>query len=306
MGGRCLLFLCAGFVALTCRADDAPEALTLTHAWSIEGPGRFDASGLMVRDGALFAVSDRHGSTIFKLELEDDRARAVPFVTFTGPDPYPSVGYMDLEGLAAAPDGGFYLAPEWGFAVCHVPPGGGVATWVTPDVRAAGSEVGLFATRNGYVEGLAMLGENHFLLAAERQPRGLVEVCGTGAAGKIRAQNLDASRYPVPPGRTTDFADLAIWRGRVFALARNQGLVVELLRGGEDGGGWSEGRAWSYAAAENAPEHAYVTMTYGQGEGLAILDDTIYVLLDSNNLDRARQPGDRRGWLFAFTNIIAR
>jgi hypothetical protein len=40
-------------------------------------------------------------------------------------------------------------------------------------------------------------------------------------------------------------------------------------------------------------------MTFGQGEGLAIDDERVYVLLDNNYLEREGHPGDRRGWLGA-------
>ena len=300
-----LLGFLSGAAAAATAADVAPE-LELTEVWSVEGPGRFDASGITVRDGVFYVVTDRHGDTVFRLALEGGVARAEPYLTFDGPKPYPWIGYTDLEGIVAAPDGGFFLAPEWGFAVCHVSGRAGRATahWVTPDLKAAGAAVGLFATKDAFVEGIAYLGEGHFLIACERGPRGLIEIRGGLEPARVDAQRLERTRYALPAGRTLDFSDLAVWRGRVFVLARNQHLVVELIRG-EDGA-WCEGDAWSYAAAENAPEHRFTDMTYGQAEGLTIADDTIYVLIDNNNLERQGRPGDRRAWLFAFRNAIPR
>jgi len=305
-------FVCAilatGLGAATVLAD-APEVapeLELTQKWSVEGPGRFDASGIARRDGEYFVVTDRHHDTVFRLTMAGDVAKAAPAFTFGGPDPYPAIGYMDMEAIVAAPDGGFFLAPEWGFAVCHVPAGPDrtTARWVTSDFRAAGEAAGLFATKDAYVEGLACLGDGHFLIACERSPRGLIEVRGGLEATRVDAQRMDASRFAVPAGRTLDWTDLAVWRGRVFALARNQHLVVELQR--DETGAWGERAAWSFAATENAPEHRFTEMTYGQAEGLAIEDDRILVLLDNNNLERVAQPGDRRTWLFAFRNVIPR
>lgn len=291
-----------GLAVLRAVAGEVAPELELKQAWSVEGPGRFDASGICARDGQLFVVTDRHADTIFTLRLAGDVARAEPFLTFAGPEPYPWIGYMDLEGIVAAPDGGFYLAPEWGFAVCHVPAGGGAARWVTPDLKAAGAAVGLFATKDAYVEGLAVLGDGHFLIACERIPRGLIEVHGGRDATRVDAQRMEESRFALPPGRTLDWSDLTVWRGRVFALARNQHLVVELVRTAD--GAWAEGRAWSFAATENSAPHRFTDMTYGQAEGLTITDDTIYVLIDSNNLEREDRPGDRRTWLFAFGNPL--
>jgi Esterase-like activity of phytase len=290
-------------IAISAVHAAAPE-LELVHAWSVEGPGRFDASGLAIRDGRFFVVTDRHQDTIFELEFEGDIARAKTVVTFTPPQPLPEVGYLDNEGLALAEDGGFYVASEWGFAIYHVPPAGGAAEWVTPNVRAAGATVGLFATKDAFVEGVAVLGEGWFLLAAERQPRGLVEVMGGNPPIRVCAQEMDASNYPAPPGRSLDFADLCVWHDRVFALARNQHLVVGLRR--DTDGSWAEDEAWSYAKTENGAPHRFVDMTYGQGEGLAVDDQFIYVILDNNALAREDHPDDRRTWLFAFRNVIRR
>ncbi|HEX7123882.1 MAG TPA: hypothetical protein VF178_16005, partial [Gemmatimonadaceae bacterium] len=250
----------------------------------------------------FFVVSDRHDDTIFRLEFEDDRACAVVAVRFTGPEPYPERGFLDLEGVTPAPDGGFFVVAEWGFAVAHVPWSGGRATWVTPDVRALGATVGLFATRDAHLEGLAVLGGAEFLLAAERQPRGLITVHRGERPTLVAAQRLDETKYPLPAGRRPDFADLCVWRGRVFALARNQHLVVELER--NSAGAWSEGAAWSYAATENAAPHRFADMTFGLGEGLAIDDRFIYVLLDNNAMSRAHDAQDRRTWLFAFEHSL--
>jgi hypothetical protein len=289
---------------MSCPAFGAaePAELELVHAWSVEGPGRFDASGLAVRDGRFFVVTDRHQDTIFELEFDHGVARAKPAVTFTLPQPLPDVGYLDNEGLAVAGDGGFYVASEWGFAIYHVPAAGGTAQWVTPNLRAVGESVGLFATKDAFVEGVAVLGESWFLVAAERQPRGLIEVMGGNSPVRVSAQAMDASNHPVPGSRKFDFGDLCVWRGRVFALARNQHLVVELRRDAH--GAWFEGAAWSYAQTENGVPHRYTDMTFGIGEGLVIEDERIYVLLDNNAVVREGHADDRRPWLFAFRNTI--
>lgn len=301
------VWICLGLLSVAwaapCCGETAPE-LKLTRAWSVEGPGRFDASGITVRDGVFYVVTDRHGDSIFTLALDGEVARAKAVRTFSGPSPFPWIGYMDLEGIVAAPDGGYYLAPEWGFAICHVPADGGPARWVTPNLKGAGEAVGLFATKDAFVEGLAVLGDGHFLLACERAPRGLIEVYGGLEATRVCAQRMEESRYPVAAGRGLDWSDLAVWRGRVFGLARNQHLVVELERSAE--GVWREKAAWSYAAAENGAPHRFTDMRYGQAEGLAIVDDAIYVMIDNNDLEREGRPGDRRTWLFAFRNGIPR
>lgn len=302
MFSRCILVACVTLASIGAAAADEPPALEHLQTWDVAGPGRFDASGLLLHDGKFLVVSDRHNETIFALAFEGATARAEPFITFSGPEPYPPNRHLDIEGIAPAPEGGFYLVSEWGFAPFLVPSAGGAARWVSPDLRATGGSVGLFATRDASLEGVTALPGGGLLLACERGPRGLIEVAGAGRPQRITVQNMDTSRYPAPGDRGVDWSDLTVWRDRVFGLARNQHLVVELHRARD--GSWEEGAAWSFAAVENAPAHRFADMSFGQAEGLAIDDDRIYVLIDSNNQERVAQPGDKRTWLFAFRNPL--
>ena len=164
-----LLLVCA-FAVLAC-ADPVP--LELLRVLPVEGPRRFEPSGLTLRDGALYTVADKHNNTIFRLELGEEQAKAVPYLQFTAPSP-PERALLDLEGIAAGEDGSFYLVSENFFRVLRVPKGGGPASWATPNLEAVGVEVGLFRSRNANLEGLALLAPGLFITCAERQPRGLV------------------------------------------------------------------------------------------------------------------------------------
>jgi hypothetical protein len=295
----------AGAMVAGAAIADVVE-LERAGAWSVEGPDNLQPSGLALRDGILFSVSDKHSDTIFRVEMAGGTARYVPAVSFTGPEPLPRNGWLDLEALVALPDGGFILASEEGVRLLHVPAGGGPASWITPDLRPAGEPAGLLVHHNARNEGLALLGEDRFLVAAEREPRGLLEIVGRGQPVGVCAQELAASRFPIDPGRRPDFADLFLWRGRVFALARNQHLVVELVREAATGL-WREGDgAWSYASTENSAEFGYGRTEFGLGEGLAIDDELIYIVVDNGTEARAARPNDRRPWLWAFRNAIVR
>src|ERR1041384_6789800 len=110
---------------------------------------------------------------------------------------------------------------------------------------------------------------------------------------------MPASRCPPIPGRDADFADLTVWRARVFALARNAHVVMHLEPGPA---GWTEGGAWSYALTENAPRFAYRDRAFGVAEGLAIDDEHVFIVCYNNRDERDTQPGDRRPLLFVFRN----
>jgi hypothetical protein len=306
-GLRARLVACLAGAGLTVAAGAATAVdLERVNAWSVEGPDNLQLSGLALRDGVLFTVSDKHSDTVFRVEMSGQTARCVPAVSFTGPDPLPLHGWLDLEAIVPASDGGFILASEEAVRLLRVPAGGGVATWITPDLRPEGQVVGLFARHNAHNEGLVLLGEDWFLVAAEREPRGLVEIVGRGLPVRVCAQEMNSSKFPVDAGRKVDFADLFRWRGRVFALARNQHLVVELVRKVADGS-WREGdTAWSYAATENSPAFGYGGTPFGLAEGLAIDDELIYIVVDNGGEARAGRPDDRRPWLWGFRNVLGR
>jgi hypothetical protein len=280
----------------------SPPELPLEQAWPIDGPGRFQPSGLLLREGVLWTVCDKDGSAIFRLQFLDESVQAMRGLEIRLPAASGRERWLDLEGIGAAPDGGFFLVSEELVRIVHVS-GGGEARILPFEIDALGRSVGLFAQHNATLEGLALLDDGAIVLAAERQPRGLVELSGE-PPHRISALRMDGSDYPVAPGRSPDFADLCVWRGRLFALVRNQHLVVELIR--HPDGSWREGEAWSYASTENSPEFRYHDDTYGLAEGLAISDDRIYIVMDNNDDTLARDATDARPRLFAFTNVISR
>lgn len=292
-------------LAATCSGvskSAMPECeLELEKAWPVEGPGRFQPSGLVLHEGSLWTVSDKHGAAVFALAPDGQVARATEVLS-DEIDP-PLDGWFDAEGITIADDGSIYLASEEQIRVYRRKPNDPAWTLASPALGPVGRAVGLFAKHNAALEGIAAVGGDTLVLAAEREPRGLIELTGFDKPSRMLIQKMNTSKYEVPAGRVCDFGDLTVWHRRLFALARNQHLVLELVRDAD--GKWTEGLAWSYAATENAPEYAYRGHEYGLGEGLAIDDDRIYIVLDSNDDVRANDPSDARPQLFIFKNAIA-
>ena len=52
-----------------------------------------------------------------------------------------------------------------------------------------------------------------------------------------------------------------------------------------------------YRDVEEGPEYVYQETRFGKGEGLAISEQGIFVVLDNNGVARAADPADRRGLL---------
>jgi hypothetical protein len=263
------------------------DELVLERALPVSGPGDFQPSGLVFRDGRLYTVSDKSSSALYEIEVTGDAATARAAIPVRPPEG--TREDLDLEGLTV--DGaGFLVVSEAQNRVLAVPADGGPAHWLGTDVAGPARAVGLLAKPNAGFEGIAKLGDR-LVLAAEREPRGLV----IAAAGHVDAWQMDRTRVSLPAGRHPDFADLATEGGRLYALVRNGDAVAELL---PSGARFVEGHGWSYAAV--AARHRYVGEHFGLGEGLAIQGEHLYLIFDNNGAERAEAPGDRRPMLFVF------
>lgn len=256
-------------------APEIPE-LELIGAWLVDAPGPLEPSGLTQVDGRLYTVADKVNNRIYEVVRESGSVRLVPAIRFTPPDRRT----MDWEGITSDPGGAFYLISEERGRLLRVT-SDGTATWATPDLRQPGRALGLFSKSNAGFEGVAWLGPNHWLGAAEREPRGLVEWSGIGESLTITPQLYATSPYSaaLPLLRLPDFSGLHADGTEVFALFRNAHLVVQLEKR-EDG--WEEIAAWSYRHIETDPRWAYSSQTYGQAEGLVVDGADVYLILDNN------------------------
>lgn len=272
--------------------------LTPRRIYPVQFEGRFEPSGLAIVKGALFTVSDKHNDAVYRLTLEGDVAKASPALRIDFPE---ETGWLDLEGLVSDGAGGFYVVSEIHSRVLQVP-AEGRTRWVTPELKSAGATVGLLVVHNAGFEGVTLLGPGHFLFAAEREPRGLIELQLEGESPSVHAVKWDRTRFAVPAGRMAAFADLCVWRGRVFALMRDSGVIVELVRDSAAPAGWREGAAVSFLNFENDPRLRYRDMAYGIAEGLAIDDNSLWLILDNNNDHLATDPEDKRSRLIEVKN----
>jgi hypothetical protein len=234
-------------------------------------------------------VSDKHDHALYSLSLGAHAAVARPFLEIAAPPHEP----FDFEGLTRDSDGAWLLASEAQFRIMKVATDG-TASWVTQSVRGDGESRRLFTTPGAGIEGVARIGDA-LLLAAEREPRGLLE--SNASRDSWEAFVMAESVCPAPRSRPNDFTDLAVDGARVFALARNSHLVLELRK---RAGVWLEGSAWSYAGTENDPRFSYTDARFGLGEGLALDAEHVYVALDNNGTARGSDSSDHRPLLFVF------
>ncbi|HEX2870470.1 MAG TPA: esterase-like activity of phytase family protein [Polyangiaceae bacterium] len=268
----------------------APVELDLEKALPVDGGAGFQPSGLHLSSGRLLTVSDKHDDAVFELSMQADRAVARPFVTFQAP----AGEALDLEGLTGGEDGSLLLVSEAQFRVLTIAPSGR-ASWSTPSLEKAGQADGLFQQRNAGLEGVARVG-TQLVLAAEREPRGLLELADSGA-GKLLAYRLPSAACPARVNRPDDVADLSVAGGELYALERNAHLVVRLTR---FDGRFREAEYWSYAQTENDPRYRYPDRAFGLAEGLALDEEHVYIVLDNNGQARESAKDDHRALLFVF------
>lgn len=302
------LAICLACVALL-LAQNLAAPLLLQRCLPLEGPENAQPSGLALRNDTLFSISDKHDTVIFRIELRDTVAALIPAIIFRVPGADEN-SWFDYEGITCDPAGNFYLVSESQFRILRVSGDGRTAEWITPELKSYGVEKGLFQVFNAYFEGIAWLAPNRFILAAERQPRGFVEVelwrkssderpVGENPPGenplRVNARQFNEVKFPFAEGRSPDFADLCRYRNDLYVLERNAFVVTRLI---EENGEYRQGEGWSYGHVETDPQWRYNDTRFGLAEGLCMDDRFIYIVLDNNGDFRRNNPRDRRPLLF--------
>lgn len=294
LGWGAIVFALLGVSCSRPLPDVVP--LEAVRVLPIEAPFPVEPSGLCLRDGRLFTVCDKTDDTIFEVILEADHARLVPFLTFIPP---PGAPHLDLEGITSGPNGSFFLVSESTARVLQVFPDGS-SRWASGSLLGVGQGAGLFAVPNGYLEGITRLPDGSFLLAAERQSRGLIHLTDTGSAVP---HDLNRTRFgkELRLLRFTDFTGLDQFEETVWVLFRNANLITTLVQI-EDG--WREGaRGWSFRHIVENPLHAYEDMRFGHAEGLAVDEQHFFVILDNQRQARTADRSDRRPLLLILQRL---
>lgn len=281
------------------RAESAtkpkpPLELVLERALPLDVAGDFEPSGLVLLKQHLLTVSDKQDDAVFELVPGPETAAVREFVRFRPPPEEPRP--FDFEGLTARADGTLLLSSEARYRVLALTQKG-VASWFTPSVQPLGLEAGLFRKHNAALEGITLTRTGGLLLAAEREPRGLIELGNAPSLRGARTWPMPESTYSPPGGREPDFSDLTSFEGSVYALERNSHLIVRLEATPSQ---WLEREAWSYAKTENDARFRFENSSFGLAEGLAIDKTHVFLVFDNNREARAAAPSDHRPLLFVF------
>ncbi len=287
-----VLVLCHDLAAQSVTSVE-PIQLNEYRVYPINGIDQIEPSGLTLKNGTLYTVGDKHRA-IYRLDIRDDEAWLHKEMTLASERDL-GVAALDLEGITTV-DGDFVLVSEAHHRLIHVHRDGQLR-WLPAQgngLYQSAFDAGLLQLHNAGLEGVAYLGNQRFLLAAERQPRGLITLKFSEDMTELVSQHnqimLNSRQYL--HGRHPDMTGLFVHQNQVYALQRNAYVVHELNAVGNRL--YQEGRAWSYEHIVRDPKHAYSDMRFGHAEGLAVDDDHFYLVLDNNRIPNAKNPNDKR------------
>jgi len=272
--------------------------LNLHKVYFVEGPENFQPSGLTLINNILYTISDKHDSFIYRLELFDNTATAIPAIEITLPI-FSFIYAYDFEGITHDLSNNFYLASETQCRILRISPDGENVEWITPNLKPAGQKANLFQTANAYLEGICCISSNEFIVCAERQNRGFMEINLEKTPIRVVAYPFEESIFKFPDGTNKDFSGPCRFRNNIYVLERNAYLFSKFLRAGNQ---LAESSGWSYRHIETADAYRYSDMEFGKAEGLYIDEQYIYIIIDNNNSHRAVNPYDRRPILMVFTH----
>jgi len=296
------------------------DELRLQAEYAVDGMPRGNLSGLARCQGQWWAVSDRDDQVVYRLQPGAPAWQAQAQVFEPPPVPasplpwdlrarswaasYVRGGALDYEGVSCDAQGNLYLVSEAQAAVLKVPVAG-LPHWANIDpaaVREARAR-GLLHVFNALFEGVAIDPDGTQLwLAAERRQRGLLRLVRREGAWRCdgacvllseEGPKVKLARQPDAPPAAGDFADLSLYRGKLFTLERN---IYRVCR--RDAQTAEVERCWSFAREGLLPARRYA-VPYGLAEALVIADDGAWIGLDNNEDKRADGEDRPLIWHFA-------
>ena len=313
-------------------ADSLPvESLSLEKALPIEEiSGRLqdlEPSGLAVCNNQLLMVSDNHNEAIFSVDSSSEVAVIRSHINIED-IPKPDLDsysfgtrwwsrlshQYDWEGISCDSQGRYYVLSE-ALAQVLVKDTNGSLRWLGSQSYTAGRSKGLFEQHNAFAEGLAVNG-NTLVMAAERQPRGMVLMETNNPTHEPPVTVLGAHHMSGFPSllRPKDFSGLWLEGNSLYTLERNHFqicrrnlslLKAALIKTPRDEKTSSKSilkpdHCWSYAQVEQNPKYAYQDQRFGKAEGLARWGQHLYLVLDNNGNARQINTEDQRPQLFVF------
>ena len=315
---RSALLALLSVVATPVLAETWPE-LALQSEHPVEGMRGRNLSGLALCQGEMWAVSDRDDDQIYRLDTRYALWQAEPLTLDVPPPPESGLpwgvrmmgkaisplrgGDLDFEGITCDDAGNRYVVSESYAAVLNIPQTGSPA-WLKIDsalVRQARAS-GMLLHFNALFEGIAVNPQgNQIWLAAERERRGVLTIrkqqsvwdCEGGCVVMSEGGLEQAPPQLKVRAQQKDFADLALFEGKLFTLER---MAYRICRRTASTG--EVERCWSFASDALTDARRY-TSAYGNAEALSMDAKGAWIGVDNGN--HVRADGEKRPivWRFA-------
>ena len=321
----CAIFIWVMLLPENSLAEPHTSEFAGIEPYLIETPrGKItDLSGLALCNGKLLTVSDKINDTIFLITVNAGKASVTPALTIPTPPAKDSAyhgkaslmyladgllfpGRQDWEGIACA-DNAIYLISERKNAVLKISKN--ISSWLPLDWYETLYQQGYLHQYNAFVEGIAVYGPDHLLVAIERNPRGIldlkrIDLKGTDSLNTPNQNNTAEIKWRFTSaglsndkqldfrGNNPDLADIVFFRDSIYTLERNASAICQ-----RNATTLQTHSCFSYASIENNPVYRYADSNFGLGEGLAIDDQWVYVVFDTNDKPRLSDPRDRRSLL---------
>lgn len=274
----------------------ADRNLELKAALPLEGTALAQPSGLAFDGKGLLMTCAFHDDDIYRIEAQADKAVFKEAIRIRRPRDAQGMK-LAWRGIAVAKGGDLVLASSQACRLMRVESDGD-AEWEGPSLLEAGAEKGLFVGEVSGIEGVVPAGKGKYMIAAAREPRGLLDLDLSGGKPVVTAWLADKSRLPLPTGRRKpDFADLAEEKGQIWALCANSDAIAQVKWNGSE---YVEGEHWSFGHVSNDPKFRFAGLRMGLARGLAMDGESIYIALDNKGVGRQAEPADKRPLLLVF------
>ncbi len=280
--------------ALGVRTNDGRKQFVLKAAqtWQLGAVGnqRFDASGLAFWKGKLLTINDRD-SELFEIVFGTNNTAQLKLTSFF---PHAAVARVaikpepryDCEGIAVDPEGAIYISEESQRSIFRTTANGAVERlkidW-SPMKQYFGRD------SNASFEGVAVA-PSKIYVANERDAARVIVV--DRATLKVEDSFfVDSAAFAFGGPH---YSDLSFFGDRLFVLDRNHRCIFEV-----DPATKRVLAEHGFAQMELGEEVAYRTAyPTGTMEGLAVDENSFWLVTDNNGYGRIKYPRDARPTLF--------
>ena len=262
--------------------------LVLEKSYFIDSKKNLEPSGLTIKNGNFYFISDDEDKKIYKLVFSGESCKAETSHKLEFDIKPPKA--LNYEGINAADDGYYYLLSEPEYRVVKVSENGKAV--LGESFLNDGRKAGFFKGKAKGPEGMIVYkGGEKILIASQGDKGKLLE--GDIINGKVvNFKTIKIISEDISEGKENNnwISDLYLYKDRIYVLLKKANKIVELKRNGDT---YEETGVFSYDKAISLKKYSYLKGN-DFGEGLAVDDKHFYVIFDNNKDGRLENLSDER------------